>query len=245
MTPCPDDGGKRADGENRRKWRDVLAKLRRSLRSGHFRFAGVQILVVAIVLLISGMLMMSANVASMEAHSVQVDRANAFLLQLAEVEKDTLGVEFSLRGRALTGLPQFRDYYLARRDNLRAAIRELKRLAVLCARRRPQVDALGRLMEARIAALEPYAGPQGIDARAYARLIVDPGIRRQRYEIERQVAALKRASLDILNEQKNEAERKVKETDREAFAIVAAAFLLAVLGVLLNRAAQPDQRRGS
>lgn len=214
------------------------AMLYRYWLQGHFRSAGNQILIVAVVLLICGMVMMGANVSSLQKHIQQVNRANAFMLHLSEVEKDSIGVEYSLRGLALTGQPQFRGYFVNRRENLRAHMRELDSLAATCVRRGPGVKKLDTLVEARIQVLQPYAFEPQIEPAAYAQLIVDPSVRQQRYEIEDLIHVLRQASLAILDEQQNYVQETIVKNDREGFIILTAAFLLAVFGVFLNRSAQ-------
>jgi CHASE3 domain sensor protein len=211
-----------------------IAILRCSLRFGHFRSAGVQIMCVALVLLLSGMAMLGADINGLDGLFRQVRMATQTLEELGNIERETIGIEHSVRGMALTGRPEFTGFFMTRRAHLYESIRILKATAGPCGLDRRKVLLVEKMLTKRLAALQPYAVDPKLAQADTARLIVDPTFRTYQRQADLAVTSLKRETTRILEMQQEAMRRKIAETYREAFTIVAVAFLLAALGLFLN-----------
>ena len=65
---------------------------------GHMRQTGTSCLFGAVVLLLSGMMLLGANVSKLRDSYTRIQRSNAVLLQLDEVDAKLVGVEMTVRG---------------------------------------------------------------------------------------------------------------------------------------------------
>lgn len=209
--------------------------LMRHVRSGHLRQAGTEMLVGAIMLLVAGMVLMSANVSELHAINALVERSNKALLQVAEVDNMTVGVEFAVRGLALSGNPVFRRYYWQNVRTLRHAMAQLSSLvsdqtngSALMIRLRPLVDRQVATYD-RLAALPPERAGE------VAAAIVDPAIRKNRNQLLRVLYDIRDAQLRLVADRQKDTERRVRQTYLLSLGIVAFAFVLAVLGLALSR----------
>lgn len=113
------------------------------LEAGILREMGLPMLVVSLVLFVSAMTLLGANVSELRRGYARVQQANEALLELETVNNDILRIEMTVRGYALSGDPiyltwkQMAESGLHDRvagfdtifgDNQRANVRELKRL---------------------------------------------------------------------------------------------------------------------
>jgi CHASE3 domain sensor protein len=206
---------------------------RHYLLKGHFRSAGTQILVVAIVLLVSGMVMFNASVGELERHHAQVQHTDDVLLRLAEADNGIIGVEFSVRGLALTSRREFTRFYGYSRQSLVKSETELYRLLAGDAEDMRLFDMLRKHLDRRLAQFDRLA-TEGTPAEV-AQVIVQPEVRRTRFAAQGVVQTLRARMLQRLDAQERAAEQKARETNHQAIAIVGLAFLLAVLGLILAR----------
>jgi|GEM_PF-3488037 CHASE3 domain sensor protein len=211
-----------------------FALLRQSLTSGHFRSAGAQFMGVALVLLLSGMVMLGSDINALNGHFRQVLLTTNVLGELDNIERENVGIEHSVRGLALTGRPEFTRYFVMRRNNLRFSIKALNTVADDCRLDKRQIRSIDKMLAKRLAALEPYAFDPKRAQTDVARLIVDPAFRNYQHQTDLMVTAMKRETTRILMAEQEATRQKLKETYREAFTIVAIAFLLSALGLFLN-----------
>jgi CHASE3 domain sensor protein len=208
------------------------------LRMGHLRAAGMQIMVVAVVLLLAGMMMLGANVTRLRDGYGQVRHSVAVLTQLAAIDEETIGIEFSVRGLALTESGEYAHFFNNRRDHLRGALRQLKELLSDDGAKTQQAAALAGLLEKRVALLEDLIRSQNHDPRTVGRIIVQPEVRNIRYHALAIVAALRKSELNKLDDLQMMSQRKASETYHQAVFIVVMAFLLALLGIALCQSGQ-------
>lgn len=203
----------------------------RRLRHGHFRHAGTQVLVFAVVLLLSGMVLLGANVSSLENDFERVRHSNQTLLTLAEIDKEAIGVEFSVRGLALTAHSEYREFFANRRAHLRRAMAQLSQLLAGDAGRMRDAAKMRGLLEKRIARLEGLIS-DGSPSEV-ARAIVQAQVRQDRYDALAIVKSLRERTLSTLEAEYRVSHDKSVATYHQAMVIVASAFLLIALGLFL------------
>jgi|GEM_PF-1260785 len=75
------------------------------LEAGILREMGLPMLVVSLVLFVSAMTLLGANVSEMRRGYARVQQANEALLELETVNNDILRIEMTVRGYALSGDP--------------------------------------------------------------------------------------------------------------------------------------------
>jgi CHASE3 domain sensor protein len=217
-------------------WPTIL----RHVRSGHLRAAGTEMLVGAIMLLIAGMTLQGANISELRAINARVERSNGALLQVAEADNMAVGVEMSARGWALTGNPVFQRYY---RQNVWALHTAVNRLAAFVSDQPAQVRIIAKLrplVERQIAIYGRLSELPPARAGEVAAAIVDPTIRQNRYSLLRTLYDIRDAQLKLVADRQRESERKVQQTYILSVGIVAFAFLLAALGLVLVRGGPPS-----
>lgn len=216
----------------------------RHIRKGHLRKAGTEILAGAVVLLIAGMILLGANISELHGLNQQVERSNEALLQVSEVDNMAIGVEFAVRGLALSGNPVFRKYH---RDNDRNLRKAITRLATQTSDRPDQIKdikSLRILIDSQIATYDRLAALGREDAPQIAAAIVDPKIRQTRDRLQRTLYDIRRRELAILRDRQKEAERRIRQTFVLSAGIVAMAFALAIIGLTLicGDASKPEER---
>lgn len=198
------------------------------------REIGVPALIVAGVLLLSIVSLLDTSFSALRANFAAVQLSNAVLLDLAEVNTQTIGVDFSVRGYALTNDAGFLTRLADRRVALRKAIDHLAhitsaepgasaRLAELRRRVARQEDIYDRL-----AALGPG------HAKEVGQAIVDPAKREVRFAVLRWLDSMRDAELKQLQDRRHEAERQVRHTYYVVFGVLVLSFIAGAIGLSLT-----------
>ena len=215
---------------------------------GYLRQIGSPVLIAAVVLLLSGVLLLGANVAALRKSSAVVDRTNRALLQIAEVDVKLVGVEMTVRGYALTDDPAFLHYQLYERSHVTAA---MDRLATLVAGEVSQAKLFAQLRVLVAKRLTLYAYLSGLGpghAKEVAAAITDPEKRQVMANARQTLVDLRDRELKLLAERQAAATLQATHTYELAIGIVVLAFLFSALGfalMLYGRSAQRDFTRGS
>ena len=215
---------------------------------GHLRELGTPVLFAAVVLLLSGVLLLGANVAALRKSSAVVDRTNQTLLQIAEVDVKLVGVEMTVRGYALTDDPSFLRYQRYERSHMTAA---MDRLATLVASEVSQARPFAQLRGLVAKRLALYAHLSGLGpghAKEVAAAITDPEKRQVMALARLALTDLRDRELKLLAERQASATLRATRTYELAIGIVVLAFVFSALGfvfMLYGRSAQRDFARGS
>ena len=187
----------------------------------------------AVVLLVSAMAMLSENVSQVRESYAWVQRSNAALLDLAEINTQVMGIDMTVRGYALTGNPAFLKYEADNRELLRRAIDDLASLtshepghSVSIATLRVLV-ARHEAVFSRLSALGPG------HLKDVAAAITDPAKREARYAVQRALTVLHADEVSLLTARRSAAERQASRTFEIAFGIVFLAFVASALGFAL------------
>jgi CHASE3 domain sensor protein len=226
----------------------TFESLKTLFQRGYLRQIGTPVLFAAVVLLLSGVLLLSANVAALRKSSAFVDRTNHTLLQIAEVDARLVGVEMTVRGYALTDDPAFLEYQNNERARLKIA---MDKLAPLIADEASQTSGFSRLQVVVAKRLALYAYLSGLGpghAKAVAAAITDKAKRRGMIEARATLNAMRDRQLQFLAERQATASLQAGRTYELAIGIVVLAFVFSALGfafALYGRSAQRDLARGS
>jgi len=204
--------------------------LKTLFRRGHLRQTGVSCLFGAVVLLLSGMMLLGANVSKLRDSYTRVQRSNAVLLQLAEVDAKLVGVEMTVRGFALTDDPAFLKYQKYEREHTTAAMDKLATLIGTDASRASSFRLLKSLVAKRLA-LYAYLSRLGPGhAHDVAIAIRDPAKRNNMLNARTLMAHLRDDEMKLLAERQDAAAGQAAYSYKLAFGIVVLAFILSALG---------------
>ena len=226
----------------------TFESLKTLFQRGYLRQIGTPVLFAAVVLLLSGVLLLSANVAALRKSSAFVDRTNRTLLQIAEVDALLVGVEMTVRGYALTDDPAFLEYQNDERARLKIA---MDKLAPLIAGEASQTSGFSRLQVVVAKRLALYTYLSGLGpghAKDVAAAITDKAKRRGMIEARATLNAMRDRQLQFLAERQATASLQAARTYELAIGIVVLAFVFSALGfafALYGRSAQRDFTRGS
>lgn len=198
----------------------------------------------AIVLLLSGIVLLGANVSVLRANSALVQRTDDALIQISEVDAKLVGVEMTVRGYALTDNPSFLSYQLYERSHVTTS---MARLATLIAREVSQAGRFARLrvLVAKRLALYTYLSDLGPGhAKEVAAAITDPDKRHDMLLARIHLTEMRDQELKLLAERQVASARQASRTYALAIGIVVLAFGFGALGFVFSLYWHNDEKRG-
>lgn len=204
--------------------------LKTLFRRGHLRQTGASCLFGAVVLLLSGMMLLGANVSKLRDSYTRVQRSNAVLLQLAEVDAKLVGVEMTVRGFALTDDPAFLKYQKYEREHATAAMDKLAALIGTDASRASSFKLLKSLVAKRLALYAYLSGLGPGHAHEVSVAIRDPAKRNDMLNARILMAHLRDDEMKLLAARQDAATQQAAYSYKLAFGIVVLAFVLSALG---------------
>ena len=198
---------------------------------GHLRSVGMQILIVAVVLLLSAVLLLGVNVTKLQESFAWVQETDDELIQISEVDKRLVGNELTVRGYALTDDPVFLTYHSDEERQMNAAI---AKLGVLLADDPDMTQDFAELRSLVKQRLDLFAhlinlGPG--HAQDVAASIRDPKYRAIMRAARAKVEEMRGLELKQLAEQQAVAAQQAKSTYRLAIGIVVLSFVFGALGL--------------
>jgi len=212
----------------------TLPSIRALFERGHLREMGTPTLFAAIVLLLSGMALLGANVSELRNSYAWVQRSNAVLLQIAEVDSKLVGVEMTVRGYALTDDPAFLRRQRYERDHAMMAMDKLAALMADHPRRLVRVADLRTLVSKRLALYASLSGLGPGHAKGVAAAITDPQKRNDMLAVRLGLNDLRDNELKLLTARQEESARQATHTYKLATAFVVLAFLFSALGLVFT-----------
>ncbi len=208
-------------------------------RRGDLRQIGSSALFGAVVLLLCGMVLLGSNITRLRDSYAWVQRSNAILLQLAEVDSKLVGVEMTVRGYALTDDPMFLKW---QKDERKRTLTALSKLAVLLGNDPMHTDHVKwlRTLVGRRLALYAHLSALGPGhAKEVAAAIRDPVERSDMLNARLVLEHVRAQELTVLNERQATAAEQSVQSYKLAFGIVVLAFVLSALGFTLMFYAAP------
>jgi CHASE3 domain sensor protein len=211
----------------------TVQRIKVLFRRGHLRQTGTSCLFCAVVLLLSGMMLLGANVSKLRDSYAWVQRSDTVLLQLAEVESRLVGVEMTVRGYALTDDPAFLGYQKPERERLLIAMDKLAALLGGDASRAALFMQLQDKTEKRLV-LYAYLSALGPGhAQDVAAAIRDPAKRNDMNMAHDLIRLLRVKELKLLAARQDATAQQAAHSYNLAFGIVVLAFALSALGFAL------------
>jgi len=201
---------------------------------GHLREMGTPTLFVAVVLLLSGMALLGANVSELRESYAWVERSNNTLLQLAAVDSKLVGVEMTVRGYALTDDPVFLAYQQHERTFTTMALDKLSALLADQPAEAGRLAKLHTLVAKRLALFAQLSALGPGHAKDVAAAITDPQKRGDMLEARLTLEALRDDELKLLAARQDASARQAAHTYKLAFVFVVLAFLFSALGLVFT-----------
>jgi CHASE3 domain sensor protein len=203
-------------------------------RRGQLRGLGAPITLGALVMLVSGMLLLSANISGLRENLTWVRHAEYVIQQISAAEAGIVGDELTVRSYALTGDKNFLLYQRSERRRLSEAMTRLAAATasdVSDSRAYRQIQTLVRQhmdMYGRLTGMGPD------HAQVVAKAITDPGNRRIMLTARARLADFREDLERRLADHQETITQEAAHAFRLAVGIIIAAFLLAGLGVSLS-----------
>jgi len=209
-------------------------KFRDFLERAGLRDIGLPMLLAALVLFVSAMAMLGANVSALRESYGRVQRSNNVLLDMAEINTLVMGIDMCVRGYALTDNPDFLVYEADNRNRLGIAIDKLASLVADDPRQSASIAKLRALVAKQEELFSQLASLGPGHAKDVAAVIVDPEKRKIRYAAQDTLTAMHDGEMKRLSERQQAAERQVSHTFNLGLGVVAFAFAAGVIGFALT-----------
>jgi CHASE3 domain sensor protein len=213
------------------------------LEQGLLRELGVPALAASLVLFVSAMTLLGANVSALRAAYAQVQQTNQALLELSMVNVDILRIEMTVRGYALSGDANYLKWQTMAEDGLDIRLATLQKLVV------DDADEV-----ADIAKLRTLLASHRLHFRSMAKLVptnrdrviaemVDYSKKVKRRPIENLLIDMRDDETRQLAAQQHDAETRVVAAYRYAIGISSIALVLGAIGFALILSDRRARRR--
>lgn len=203
------------------------------LDQGLFQELGIPVLIVSLVLFVSAMTLLGANVSELRSGYARVQQTNAALLQIANLNNDILRDDMIVRGYALSGDPIYLTWQTMAKKAMNARLVALDKLLADDPDQHAEMQELKELVAAHIATFDRLAGLVPTDRARVIAEIVDYGKKVKRRPIENMLAHLRGDQSERLAERQSGAETRVVNAYRYAIGISSLALLLGAIGFAL------------
>jgi CHASE3 domain sensor protein len=210
------------------------SKFRDFLERAGLRDVGVPTLLAAVVLFVTAMTMLSANVSAVRESYGRVQRSNSVLLDIAEINTLVMGIDMTVRGYALTDNPDFLVYEADNRDRLGIRIDHLASLASDDPAQRARIAKLRALVARHVEVFAQLSSLGPGHAKEVAAVIVDPEKRKIRYAAQNTLTAMHDGEMKRLAARQQAAEHQVSHAFYLALGIIAFAFVAGGVGFALT-----------
>ena len=194
------------------------------------RQIGTPTLIGSVVLLISALLLLGANVSALRNSFAWVQRTDDVLVQLSEVETRLVATELTVRGYALTDDPVFLTYQKNEQQQMATAMRKLTVLIADEPLQKNRFAALRSLVDKRMTHFADLTSLGPGHAQEVAMAIRDPSKRAVMRAARAQVIAMRNEELKLLANRQAAAAEQSTRAYQLAIGIVVLAFVFAVLG---------------
>ena len=195
------------------------------------RQIGTPTLIGSVVLLMSALLLLGANVSALRDSFVWVQRTEDILVQLSEVETRLVGNELTVRGFALTDDPVFLTYQKSEQEQMAAAMAKLTALIAEEPSQTGRFAVLRRLVDKRMALFADLTNLGPGHAQDVAAAIRDPDKRTVMRATRAQVIAMRNEELKLLANRQADVAQQSARTYELAIGIVILAFVFGGLGL--------------
>jgi CHASE3 domain sensor protein len=200
---------------------------------GVLREIGYPALIVSLVMFVSAMALLGANVSELRRSYARVQHANEALLQIAMVNTDILRAEMTVRGYALNGDPIYLRWKDGAYKTLGGRIKSFQTMFAEDPVQQANFRRLRVLLGEHRAYFERLATRVPTERAAVSAEILDYGKRVGRRGIETMLVVMRDHEMEQLAEQQRFAEAQVKQAYGYAVGISGIALFLGALGFAL------------
>jgi CHASE3 domain sensor protein len=203
------------------------------LDQGLFRDLGLPALVASLVLFVSAMALLGANVSELRNGYARVQQTNNALVQIAMINADILRIEMTVRGYALSGDPHYLAWQKMSEDGVNKRVAVLAKMVADDPEERRDVATLNALLIEHRTYFQAMAKLATTDRDRVIAEMVDYSKKVKRRPIETLLADMRDDETRRLAQQEQEGERRVVVGYRYAVGISAIALMLGALGFAL------------
>jgi CHASE3 domain sensor protein len=209
-------------------------RVRDFVNRSRLREVGLPMLLAAAVLLLSAMVLLGANISELRRTNTEVQRTNAALLDLAEINTLVMGIDMTVRGYALTDDPEFLVYETDNRARLHIAVDHFASLVKGEPEWAGRIAALRKLIAKHEALFLDLSALGPGHAREVGAAIADPVKRQARYDVQNTLTGMRTDELTQLSALQEKTEGQIRRTNYLAFGIFFLAFFAGLFGVVLT-----------
>ena len=214
---------------------DFWHTLKWHIAAGHLRKAGTEMLVGAVVMLIAGMVLMGANLSELYDIGLSTQRTNDALTQAAMVDNEILGIELTVRSYALKRRQVYLDSFKMRQARLRKALDQLSALLSDQPAQSRRLAKLHTYVENRLALFSKLLTLRPNRQDIIVNTVTNLTLRTERQKAQTEMDAIRSDEMIRVANRQVAGERKVQQTFILSVGIVAFAFMLAGIGLILVR----------
>jgi CHASE3 domain sensor protein len=216
------------------------------LNPGLLKEIGLPALMVSLVLFVSAMALLGANVSEMRNSYSRVQRVNETLIQIAMVNADMLRAEMIVRGYALSGDPVYLVWKDEADGNLRKRLAALGKMFADEPAQRTDLSRLRVLLREHAGTLDNLVNMIPTDKVLVTAKIVEYGKAARRVPIEKLLLTMSARENRLLEKRQRSAEALVEEAYHSAVAISGVALILGAFGfAFVFQGARLERRRES
>lgn len=208
-------------------------RLKEFLDNGLIGELGVPALVVSLVLFVSAMTLLGANISELRAGYQRMQQTNAVLLEIAMINSDILRIEMTVRGYALSGDKSYLGWLKESRETLRGRLDALDKDVAADAEQRADVNALRKLVAAHGAYFTAMAMRVARERDAVTAEMVDYSKKVKRRPIEDMLRDIRQDQMQLLANEQHLSERRVVDAYTYAIGISSLALLFGAIGFAL------------
>lgn len=201
-----------------------------SLERGILREMGLPMLVVSLVLFVSAMTLLGANVSELRQSYMRVQHSNTALLELEGVDNDILRIEMVVRGYALAGDPIYLTWQEVSLSRLHDRVAGFDALFGAYPEQRQRLVQLRKLLAEHNAYFASLSRRAKTEHSAVVDEILIYGKKVGRKGIEDTLTDMRSAELKALAREQATAENRVVSAYRYALGMSTLALVLAGLG---------------
>lgn len=203
------------------------------VEAGILRELGLPTLIVSLVLFVSAMTLLGANVSELRQGYARVQRANEALLELETVNNDILRIEMSVRGYVLSGDPAYLTWKQMASSALHDRVASFDTIFADDAVQTANVKTLRALLDEHAQYFDRLSLRVRKEREPVIAEIVAYSKRIGRRGIEDVLVAMRSRAMKELASQQTLAETRVVDAYRYAIGMSALALLLAGVGMTL------------
>lgn len=203
------------------------------LERGLLRELGVPALAASLVLFVSAMTLLGANVSALRSAYAQVQTTNQALLEMAMMNSDILRIEMTVRGYALSGDPDYLVWQKMSEDTIDTRIATFDKLVRDDPDELRDVTKLKTLLASHRAYFRAMAQMVPTNRDRVVAEMVDYSKKVKRRPIEALLSDMRDDETRRLATQQHEAETRVVAAYRYAIGLSSIALLLGAIGFAL------------